>query len=140
ERRDERTHPTALAAPEAADVVAEPVVPLAPGGREGAEPIAAGADVPRLGDECAAREQRVLPDGGEERRVRVEPVVAAGEAGGEVETEAVDPAADHPSAQGVERQPKRDRPVERERVAGAGIVDISRRIVAAKPVIGGVVE
>ena len=52
-----------VAAPEAAGAVAEAVVPLEPGGGEVAELVAAGADVPGLGDEDAVGEERVGGDG-----------------------------------------------------------------------------
>src|SRR5690606_882025 len=57
-----------LAHPEGAHLVAVAVVPLAPAGREGAELVAAGADVPGLGDQLHAGEHRVLGDRLEERR------------------------------------------------------------------------
>ena len=79
-----------VAAPEAADVVAVAVVPFEPGRGEVAELVAAGADVPGLGDQDAVGEQRVGGDGAEGFGVRVEALRGAAEDRGEVEAEAVD--------------------------------------------------
>ena len=76
--------------PELAHRVAEAVVPFEPGVREAAQLIAAGADVPGLGNHLQARQQRVLRQGNEERRVAVEALVAAPEHRRQIETEAVD--------------------------------------------------
>lgn len=52
--------------PPAAQGVAVLVVPFAPAGREGAQLVAAGADVPGLGDPLEARQQRVGLQRGEQ--------------------------------------------------------------------------
>src|SRR5581483_12383829 len=81
----------ALALPEAAHGVAELVVPLAPVGREAAEAVAVGAEVPGLGDELHTRQHWVLAQHVQEAGMAVE--VAGGlarERGGEIEAEAVD--------------------------------------------------
>ena len=62
----------AVAAPEAARGLAVEVVPFRPAGRKAADLIAAGADVPWLGDQLDVGEHRVLPHRGEERRVAIE--------------------------------------------------------------------
>ena len=43
-------------------------------------------------------------------------------------------------AKHVEREPQRRRPVERQRVAAAGVVDVARAVVGERPVVGRVVE
>ncbi|PAV92438.1 hypothetical protein WR25_05777 [Diploscapter pachys] len=111
----------AVAAPEAADVVAVAVVPLQPVVGEVAELIAAGADVPRLGDHDAAGEQRVGGDLYKDRRMGIE-ARAAGEDRREVETEAVDPAPGE-MAQAVEDQRANLGSAAIERVTRAGVVD-----------------
>ena len=55
-----------LAAPEVADPIAVLGVPLSPEDREVADLVAAGPDVPRLGDQLYLREDRVLVDNVEE--------------------------------------------------------------------------
>src|SRR5262249_29873389 len=61
----------AFAGPIAAQRAPKAVVPFRPAGRKIAGTVAAGTEVPRLGDELHAGEDRVLPDGGEERRAGV---------------------------------------------------------------------
>ena len=86
-----------IAAPEAAQGLAIGVVPFRPAVGEGADLVAAVADVPGLGDQLDVAQHRVLPDGGEERRVAVEGRQAA-ERGGEIEAEAVDVVGSRPKA------------------------------------------
>ena len=59
---------------------------------------------------------------------------------GEVEAEAGHPAQPAPGAQGVHGQAQARPAVQRQRIAGAGVVDVERRIVRAQPVIAGVVQ
>src|SRR4029077_2532837 len=61
-----------LTAPEASHRLAVAVIPFRPSGREGADLVAAIADVPGLGDELDVAQHRVLLNGGKERRVAVE--------------------------------------------------------------------
>ena len=68
-----------LAAPEVAHGVAVLPVPLGPEHREVADLVAAGPDVPRLGDQLHLREHRVLVDRVEERREAVDVVELARE-------------------------------------------------------------
>src|SRR5581483_4278259 len=79
-----------VAAPEAADGVAILAVPRGPARRERADLIAADPGVPRLGDHLDAREDRVLADRLEERRVLRVALVLARERRREVEAETVD--------------------------------------------------
>src|SRR3954470_13874998 len=71
-----------VALPEGADGVAEAVVPFRPARREAADLVAAGADVPGLGDQLGARQHRVLPAGVEEAAALVEAMRLAAEDGG----------------------------------------------------------
>ena len=59
ERGGEVAEHVGVAAPEAAHAVAVAVVPFEPVGGEVAELVAAGADVPGLGDHDAVGEERV---------------------------------------------------------------------------------
>ena len=93
-----------FAAPEVADRVAVPAVPLRPLRREVADLVAALADVPRLGDQLDLRDHRVLLDEVEERREPVDVVQLAGQRRGEVEAEPVDVHLGHPVAQAVHDQ------------------------------------
>ena len=69
--------------PEGADVIAEAVVPFAPARQKAAEVVTIRSDIPGLGDQLDALQQRVLPERGEKGAV-------AGKRGGEIEAEAVD--------------------------------------------------
>ena len=126
-----------VAAPVAADAVAGAVVPLEPGRREVAELVAAGADVPGLGDHHAGSEEGVGGDLGEDRGLRVEAGGGAAEDRGEVEAEAVD-AGPGEGAQAVEDQAAGRGVVAGEGVAGAGVVDEGAVLRVAE--VGGVVE
>src|SRR5690606_6815388 len=80
-----------LAQPAAALRGAEAVVPFEPARRQLPEPVATGAEVPGLGDAQRARQHRVLRDGREEGRARIEAALrVAAQHGREVEAEAVD--------------------------------------------------
>ena len=129
-----------IAAPEFARRVAELVVPLAPAGGKAPDLIAARADVPRLGDQLEVAQQRVLRDGREQGRVRVEAFRAAAERGGEVEAEAVNSAVKRPGAQGVHRKAQRRGMIEPQNIAAAGVVDIAGAVGGIEAVGDRVVE
>src|SRR5690606_18397251 len=74
-----------VTAPIAPHGVAVEVVPFRPAGREGADLIPAGANVPGLGDQLDLAQHRILPDGSEKGRVGVESRPAS-QRGGEVKT------------------------------------------------------
>ena len=76
----------------------------------------------------------------EERRVRVEAVRAAAERGREIEAKAVETAVDHPAPERADRHLDDQRAVEREAIAGAGVVDVKRRIARVEAEPGLVVE
>src|ERR1043166_6120965 len=90
-----------VAAPELADAVAEAVVPLRESRRVVAELIPARAEVPRLGDELDAGEDRILPQRVEEAGAGIEAVGLAPQGDAEVETEPVDVERGHPVAQRI---------------------------------------
>ena len=127
-------------APEVAHGVAVDAVPLRPQDREVAHLVAAGADVPRLGDELDLGEDRVLVDRVEERRQAVDVVELAGQRRGQVEAEAVDVALDDEVAQRVHDHAAAplgwtgfsELPV-------PGEVHVVARVVGHQPVVGGVV-
>ncbi len=118
----ELAHPRS-AAPEVAHGVAEPVVPLRPGGAEPAQRVALARGVPRLGEELALPEHRVGLDRGQQRCRRVEPA-AAGPAQhrGEVEPETVHAQVLRPVAQRIGDHPHRRERAGVDRVAAAGQV------------------
>ncbi len=128
------------AAPEVAHRVAVDAVPLRPQDREVADLVAAGADVPGLGDQLDLREDRVLVDYVEERRQPVDIEELAGQRGGQVEAEAVHVALGHPVAQRVHDQAQDARVDRVERVTGPGEVHVVARVVGHQPVVGGVVD
>ena len=117
-----------VAPPEAARGVAEAVVPFGESGAEGPELVAAGANVPGLGDEARPAQNRVSGERLEKRRVGVEAVRSASKGGREVESEAVDPAMDHPAPERADRHVDHERALEREAIAGACVIDVDRRI------------
>src|SRR5205085_1166563 len=80
----------ALAAPEVPYLVAVLPVPLGPENGEVADLIAAGPDIPGLGDQLHLGQDRILVDRVEEGREPVDVVELARERRGEVEAEAVD--------------------------------------------------
>ena len=85
-------------APEAADAVAKAVVPFGKSRRMVTELIAARANVPRLGNQLYALEDRVLSQCVEEARARIEAVGLTAERDAEIEPKAVDMILRHPIA------------------------------------------
>jgi hypothetical protein len=63
------------------------IVPLRPARRKMADLIAAGADVPGLGDQLDGGKDRILFDRRKKGGARVEAVVSAAERGGKIEPE-----------------------------------------------------
>ena len=129
-----------MPAPEVAHRVAVLVVPLGPEDREVADLVAAGADVPGLGDQLHLREDRVLVDDVEEGREPVDVVQLTRERRGEVEAEPVHVAVDDPVAQRVRDQAQDARVHGVERVARAREVHVPARVVVREPVVRGVVD
>ena len=78
-----------VADPEVADGVAIAPVPFAPQNGEVSDLVALGAEIPRLGDELHARQDRVLVNDVEERAQLVHVLEVARERRGEIEAEAV---------------------------------------------------
>src|SRR5699024_727016 len=112
----------AVGQPESAHVVAEGVVPLGEGGGEVPRLPAAGAHVPRLGDELHVPQHGVGDDRAQQRVVGAEAAVVAAERGGEVEAEPVHVHLLHPVAQGGEDQVHRVHGAGVEGAAGSGDV------------------
>ncbi len=137
--RDLAAH-AGIAAPETARRVAEAVVPFGEGGAKGPEPIAAGAEVPGLGDEASAAENGVFGERLEKKSVGIKAVRSAAESGREVEAEAVDPAMDHPAVERSNRHVDDERAVERQAIPGARVIDVGRRIMGVEAEPGRVVE
>ena len=129
-----------LTAPEVADGVAVGAVPLGPLRREAAHLVAAGADVPGLGDQLHLADDRVLLHELEERGQPVDVVELAGQGRGEVEAEAVDVHLGDPVAQRVHEQLQRVRMPDVEAVAGAGVVHVVALVVLDDPVVRRVVD
>ena len=133
--------------PEAAHRVTEAVVPLAPARQIGAQLVAAAGRVPGLGDQLDASQGRILPDGLEEGGVAVEAarIVGIGQRHapqhrGKVEAEAVDVHLLDPVAQRIHDHLQRHVVAGVDAVAGAGVVGVVGRILAAEVVVGLVVQ
>ena len=129
-----------LRAPEIAHRIAELVVPLGPAGREGADLVAAGAAIPRLGDQLHALQLGILHHRLHEAVVRVEAAGLAREDGAEVEAEAVDVHLLDPVAQAVRDHLDDARMRKVEGVAGAGVVDVVALLVRDQAVVRAVVD
>jgi hypothetical protein len=121
------------AQPEGARGVAEAVVPLQPAAREAAHLVAAGADVPGLGDQLDAGQHRVLQHGALKKGPsRSKPVIAAAQHRRQVEAEAVDVHLLHPVAQAVHHQLQHARVAHVQRVAAAAPVLVAVRAVGGR--------
>ena len=138
--RGELTEAAGLAAPEVAHGVAVLPVPLRPQGREVAHLVAAGADVPRLGDELDLADHRVLLHEVEEHRQPVDVVELPGQGGREVEPEPVDVHLGDPVPQRVHDQLQGVRIADVERVARARVVHVVLLVVLDQAVVRGVVD
>src|SRR5262252_9155714 len=95
--RDENDHWTrecaardAARKPVEARAVAKAIVPLGEASGEAAELVPVRSDVPRLGDELGACEDRILFERNEKGRVRIEVLRGAPEHRREIEAKAVD--------------------------------------------------
>ena len=111
----------AITPPEAADIVAVAIIPLQPVGRKFPELIAAGANIPGLGNHDAIAQKRILRDRRENGRLWIESGVSR-QHGREIETESVD-AATRKVAQGLQDQGMNSRVGCIQRVPGSGVID-----------------
>ena len=135
-----RARHAAPAEPEPALRVAELVIPLEPSAREVAQLVAACPEVPGFGDHLQGRQHRVLRQGGEERAVAVETLVAAPEHRRQVEAKAVDMHIRGPVAQAVHHQPQQLWATDIQRVAATCQVFVLAWILCLQTVIAGIVE
>src|SRR6185369_14438407 len=87
----EHTDGAGIAAPETPHIVTVAVVPFQPGRGKAAELIAAGADIPRLGDQDAIGEQGVGGDLAEQGGLGIEAYAGSPHNRCEIETKSVDP-------------------------------------------------
>ena len=132
--------PVAVASPEVPDVVAEPVVPLAPVATEAADLVAVRAEVPRLGDDLDPAQHRIVAEQLQERVVQVDLVLlVADQRRHQVEAEAVHAHLGDPVAQRVGHQLQHPRLGGVHRVAAAGDVVVGAQV-ARQPVVAGVVD
>ncbi|MET3823440.1 hypothetical protein ABID76_006166 [Burkholderia ambifaria] len=129
-----------IAAPEAPHRVAKAVVPFGEAGRMTAQLIAAGAEIPRFGDQLALCEHRILPQRVEKTRARLEAVILAAERHAEIETKAVDVERGGPVAQRIHDHLHDARMRQVQRVAAAGLVDVVTPVVLPQPVVARVVQ
>ena len=105
-----------------------------------ADLIAAGPEVPRLGDQLHLRQHRVLRDDVEEGAELVDLVQLARQRRREVEAEAVDVHLEHPVAQAVHDELDGARVEHVQAVAAAGEVDVAAPVVGVEPVVRRVVD
>ena len=102
--------------------------------------VAAGADVPRLGDQFQVAQGRVLCDGRQQRRAGVKATCAPPQSGGQIEAKSIEAGPLRPCPQAIHGEAHDVRAVQRQNIAAAGIVDIARRVFRIQPVIAGIVE
>ena len=129
-----------VTAPKAANGITIAVVPLAPAGGKSAQLIAPGADVPGFRDQLDAGERRILRQGLEEWRARIEAAFLAAENGSEIEAETVDPHLPGPVAQAVHDQPQHLGMGDIDGVAAAAVIDIETSVAGQQLVIAEVVD
>ena len=129
-----------LRAPEVAHAVAVSAVPFRPAGGESADLVAAGADIPRFGDELDLGDDRILFDDVEEGGELVHVMELAGQGGRQIEAEAVDVHLGDPVAQAVGDDLQRARRAHQQGVAGAGGVEVVLGVAVDEPVVRLVVD
>ena len=131
----------AVAAPEAAHVVAEAVVEFRPPvARELAHLVGAGG-VPRLGDDLGVAQHRILTDLFKDRRVGAQVAGAvAAEHRRQVESEAVDVHLHHPVVQAVDDHAPHHRVVAVQGVAAAGEIQVAAAVAGIEQVVDAVVQ
>ena len=132
-------HPI-VAPPEPAHGIAKAVVPFGGAGGKAAELVAAGTDVPRLGDDLDLGQGRVLADRVEEPAPAIVAILLAAERDRQIEAEAVDMDLIHPIAQAVHHHLQHAGMGQIQRVAATGIVDVVAAVVRTESVVGGVVD
>src|SRR6476469_10063084 len=126
--------------PEGAYRIAKLVVPFGPSRRELTDLVSARADIPGLGDQLYAGEDRILPAGVEKSAPFVEAIGFAREDGGKIEAEAVNPHLRRPVSQRIRHHLEHARMGEVDRVSRAGVVDVVTLLVRHQTVIVRVVD
>ena len=127
----------AVLQPETTDIVPVMVVPLGEAPRELAHLVTARPDIPRLGDQLAARKQVVRQQRLEQRRIAVERRRTAKYAA-QIEAEAINVAFAHPKTQTVHHPGHALWLIQSQRVTAAGIVHVVA--VGGEPVIARVID
>ena len=118
-----------IAPREAADIVAEPAVPLLPPVADERADLVEAGGIPGFGDELGAREHGVVLDVPQNRGVRRgTPRFVARENGRQVEAESIHVHLLDPVMQAVENQSADDRVVRIERVACTRVVGVTPAI------------
>ena len=112
-----------VAASEAADRIAELVIPFGEAWWVIAKLIAARTEIPWLGDQLEPRQDGILQDRIEEAGVGIEASGFAAERGAEIEAEPVDAVENRPVAQAVQDHLQHARMRDVQRVAAASVVD-----------------
>ena len=128
-----------IALPEPPRPVAKLVVPFVERVRKCPQLIAAGADIPRFGNQLDACQNRVLPDRIQKAAIWVKAVTLAPQNGGQIEPEAVDMEGLDPIAQAVHHHAQHHRMGQIQRVSCAGIIHVISPA-PGQPIVAGVVE
>ncbi len=138
--RGKLRHHAAVPLPETANAIAILAVPFRPQRRKVADLVAAGPQVPRLGDQLDLRDDRILVNDVEKRAQLVHFVQLAGQRARQIEAKPVDVHVPDPVPQAVHDQLQDPRIAHVERIAAAGEVHVVPRILGREPVVRGVVD
>jgi hypothetical protein len=129
-----------VALPERAHRIAIPPVPLRPVHGKVAHLVAAGAEIPRLGNQLELADGGVLVNDVEKGAQSIDFVQLTRKRAGEVESEAVDVHLEHPVPQAVHDELQHLRALHVQRVAAAGEVQIIPSVVVDEPIVGGIID
>ena len=102
--------------------------------------MAAGSDIPGLGNQLEVTQQRILLYRLQQRCPGIETVIASRKRSCEIETKSVHASCFRVVTQDIHRETEHCRLIECERVATTGVVDIARGVTCDAPIVGRVVE
>lgn len=129
-----------VAAPELAGRIAKLVAPLAPVCWKAAQPVAAGADIPWLGNQFHMGQNRVLADRIEKAAIKVKTIRLSPQRRSEVKTKAVNAHHFDPVPQRIQHQPQAEWMADIHRIAAASVVYVVARIACLQMILCGIIQ
>ena len=129
-----------LRTPEVAHTITIAAIPFGPAGWEAAHLVSAGTQIPWLGDQLDARDDRILLDDIEECRQFVDFLELTRQCGRKIESESVDVHFSDPIAQTVGNELQRVWRAHEQRVSSACGVEIVPAVVVDQTIVGAVVD